>query len=149
MRMKNIFWFFFVLLSLVFPGCAREEGSGRAEGDGKITIRVEGMPVRVEVAETQEKRRQGLMFRETLPANEGMLFVFEREQLLSFWMKDTYLPLSIAFISRDGEIVAIQDMEPLDERTFHQSPRPALYALEMNRGWFGRHEVAVGDRVEF
>ncbi len=149
MRVRSISCFFFVLLSLMMPGCAREEGPGRAEDDGKITIRVDGIPVRVEVADSPEERRQGLMFRETLPADGGMLFVFEREQVLSFWMKDTTIPLSIAFVSRDGEIVDVQNMEPLDERTFHQSPRPALYALEMNRGWFGRHEVAVGDRVEF
>ena len=149
MRARGILYLFFMLLSLMLPGCAREEGPDRAEGDGKITIRVDGIPVRVEIADSPEERRQGLMFRETLSADEGMLFVFEREQLLSFWMKDTPIPLSIAFVSRDGEIVAIQDMEPLDERTFHQSPRPALYALEMNRGWFGRHEVAAGDPVEF
>lgn len=149
MRLRSFFCFFLVLLSLMFPGCAREEGPGRSEDDGKITIRVDGIPVRVEVADNSTERRQGLMFRATLPANEGMLFVFDREQFLSFWMKDTTIPLSIAFVSRDGKIVAIRDMEPLDERTLHQSPRPALYALEMNRGWFGRHEVAVGDRVEF
>ncbi len=149
MRLRSISCFFLMLLSLMLPGCAREEGPDRSEGDGKITIRVDGIPVRVEVADSPEKRRQGLMFRETLPANEGMLFVFEREQLLSFWMKDTSIPLSIAFITRDGEIADIQDMEPLDERTFHQSPRPALYALEMNQGWFGRRRVEAGDRVAF
>ncbi len=149
MRIRWILYLFFVLLSLMLPGCAREEGPDRSEDVGKITIRVNGIPVRVEFADSHEERRQGLMFRETLPADEGMLFVFEREQLLSFWMKDTPIPLSIAFISQDGEIVDIQDMEPLDERTFHRSPRPALYALEMNQGWFGRHEVEVGDRVAF
>ena len=149
MRLRSFFCFFLVLVSLMFAGCAREEGPGRAEDDGKITIRVDGIPVRVEVADSPEERRQGLMLRETLPANEGMLFVFEREQFLSFWMKDTIIPLSIAFVSRDGKIVAIRDMEPLDERTFHQSPRPALYALEMNWGWFDRRQVEAGDRVEF
>jgi len=133
------------------PGCdsAREDEQNPAKADGKITIRVDGTPVRVEVANRPEERRRGLMFREALPADEGMLFVFEQEQYLSFWMKNTLIPLSIAFISRDGEIVDIQDMEPLDDRTSHRSARPALYALEMNRGWFERHHVEVGDRVEF
>ncbi len=149
MSVRSISCFLSVLLSLTMPGCAREEGPDWSEGDGKITIRVDGTPVRVEVADSPEERRQGLMFRETLPADEGMLFVFEHEQVLSFWMKDTTIPLSIAFVSRDGEIVAIQDMEPLDERTFHRSSRPALYALEMNQGWFGQHEVAAGATVEF
>jgi len=145
-----------MFLLLMHGGCGRageDEADtpqeGRAKADGKITIRVDGIPVRVEVADRPEKRRQGLMFREALPSDEGMLFVFEREEHLSFWMKNTVIPLSIAFISGDGEIVDIQDMEPLDDRTSHRSARPALYALEMNRGWFERHQVEVGDRVAF
>jgi len=151
MRLRGILCFFFVFLVLMHLGCdsAHEDEQNLAKTDGKITIRVDGIPVRVEVANSSEERQRGLMFREALPADEGMLFVFEREERLSFWMKNTLIPLSIAFISRDGEIVDIQDMEPLDDRTFHRSAQPALYALEMNRGWFERHHVEVGDRVEF
>ena len=157
MRTRGILCFFFVFLSLVHLGCgsACEDEADtphpedRAKAGGKITIRVDGIPVWVEVADRPEERRRGLMFREVLPTDEGMLFVFEREEPLSFWMKDTVIPLSIAFISGDGEIVDIQDMEPLDDRTSHRSARPALYALEMNRGWFERHRVEVGERVEF
>jgi hypothetical protein len=89
------------------------------------------------------------MFTESLPPDEGMLFVFEREQILSFWMKNTPLPLSVAFIDRKGRIVEIRRMEPLDEDTRHTSRRPAMYALEMNAGWFQEHQVKVGDSVEF
>jgi uncharacterized membrane protein (UPF0127 family) len=101
------------------------------------------------VSETLGERQRGLMFTESLPADEGMLFVFEREQILSFWMKNTPLPLSVAFIDRKGRIVEIRRMEPLDEDTLHTSRRPAMYALEMNAGWFQEHQVKVGDSVEF
>lgn len=114
-----------------------------------MVIDVAGNPVRVRVSETLQERQRGLMFIESLPPDEGMLFVFEREQILSFWMKNTPLPLSVAFIDRKGRIVEIRRMEPLNEETLHTSRRPALYALEMNAGWFEKHQVKVGDRVEF
>jgi uncharacterized membrane protein (UPF0127 family) len=114
-----------------------------------VVIKVAGNPVRVQVSETLGERQRGLMFTESLPADQGMLFVFEREQILSFWMKNTPLPLSVAFIDRKGRIVEIRRMEPLDEDTLHTSRRPAMYALEMNAGWFQEHQVKVGDSVEF
>jgi len=120
----------------------------RSEAQG-VVIDVAGNPVRVRVSETLQERQRGLMFIESLPPDEGMLFVFEREQILSFWMKNTPLPLSVAFIDRKGRIVEIRRMEPLNEETLHTSRRPALYALEMNAGWFEKHQVKVGDRVEF
>ena len=76
-----------------------------------------------------------------------MLFVFEQEQILAFWMKDTLIPLSIAYIDAEGRIVDIQDMQPLDE-TDHLSAEPAQYALEVNQDFFERRGVMVGDVVE-
>ena len=76
-----------------------------------------------------------------------MLFVFDQAQTLSFWMKDTLIPLSIAYINAEGRIVDIQDMQPLDE-TSHPSAEPALYALEVNQGFFAERGVTVGDMVE-
>ena len=75
-----------------------------------------------------------------------MLFVFSKDQVLSFWMRNTYLPLSIAYLDASGEIVDIQDMQPLDE-TAHPSAKPARYALEVNQGWFKRHSVLVGQQI--
>ncbi len=103
--------------------------------------------IRVEVARTEGEKAKGLMFREKLGKNEGMLFVFEREETLSFWMKNTRIPLSIAFIAKDGKIVDIQDMEPFDLR-FHASSRPAQYALEVNQGWFKKNRIEVGEEVK-
>ncbi len=107
----------------------------------------ERVPVQVEIADTPAERQQGLMGREALAEDAGMLFVFEQEQPLSFWMKDTLIPLSIAYIDGSGTIVDIQDMQPLDE-TSHPSAAPAMYALEVNQGFFGEWGVTVGDMVE-
>ena len=107
----------------------------------------ERIPVQVEIADTDAERQTGLSGRPTLAEDAGMLFVFDQEQPLSFWMKDTLIPLSIAYISADGRIVDIQDMQPLDE-TPHPSAEPAQYALEVNQGFFKERGVAVGDTVE-
>lgn len=117
--------------------------------DDRVTIRVGGWPIRAKVSQTPEQMQRGLMFTEELPEDEGMLFVFERQKILHFWMKNTLLPLSVAFIDKRGRIVEIERMEAMDERTLHTSRLPALYALEMNAGWFQAHGIKVGDRVEF
>jgi uncharacterized protein len=105
------------------------------------------VPVRVEIADTDTERQTGLMGRTALAEDAGMLFVFDQEQTFSFWMKDTLIPLSVAYIDAEGRIVGIQDMQPLDE-TLHPSPEPAQYALEVNQGFFEARGVTVGDTVE-
>jgi len=100
----------------------------------------------VEVADSPEERSVGLMFRENLPEDEGMLFVFEQDGQHSFYMRNTLVPLSIAFIKSDGTIVEIEDMEPLTE-TLHSTDEPYLYAIEANRGWFGRNGITAGSEV--
>jgi len=110
------------------------------------TIQVGEHAVRVEVAADVESRARGLMHREHLPADEGMLFIYPEERPRSFWMKDTRIPLSIAFADSTGKIVRISEMRPLStERT--KSLYPARYALEMNQGWFERRSVARGDYI--
>jgi uncharacterized membrane protein (UPF0127 family) len=155
---------FVLLLPLLLPlamGCggdSREQSAPRvgqtappdtAAADDRVVIKVGGRPIRVRISQTPEEMERGLMFTEELPDDEGMLFVFEREKVLHFWMKNTLLPLSVAFIDKRGRIVEIERMDPLDEETAHSSRLPALYALEMNAGWFQEHGVKVGDRVEF
>ena len=105
------------------------------------------IPISVEIARTDAQRAQGLMHRKTVPQGTGMLFVFERDQILSFWMENTLVPLSIAFISYDGRIVEIRDMEPLS-RTVIQSSRSARYALEVPQDWFEKVGVSVGSRIK-
>jgi len=102
--------------------------------------------VKAEIASAQEERNKGLMFRKKLPDGEGMLFVFEADQVLSFWMKNTYIPLSIAFITHDGRIIDIKDMYPHDTSSVLSS-RSVRYALEAPQGWFSRSGVRIGDTV--
>jgi uncharacterized membrane protein (UPF0127 family) len=109
----------------------------------------EEVPVRVEIADTDAEWQTGLMGRTTLEGDAGMLFVFDQEQTLSFWMKDTLIPLSIAYIDAEGRIVDIQDMQPLDDiPPQYVSAEPARYALEVNQGFFEERSVTVGDMVE-
>ena len=102
--------------------------------------------IRAELARTPDERATGLMFRETMPANDGMLFAFEEAQTQCFWMKNTLVPLSVAFIADDGSIVNIADMRPqaLDS---HCSTRPVRYVLEMNQGWFTKRGIKPGFRL--
>jgi uncharacterized membrane protein (UPF0127 family) len=104
------------------------------------------IPLSVEIAATEEERRQGLMFRTELEDGKGMIFLFEKDRILSFWMKDTLIPLSIAFLSSEGRITEIRDMEPRSLATV-MSERSCRYALEAPQGWFARAGVGVGDRV--
>jgi uncharacterized membrane protein (UPF0127 family) len=111
-----------------------------------LTIEREGTVIEItaEIAETEDERAQGLMHRRELPDGEGMLFIFDRDQQLSFWMKNTVIPLSIAFISSDGRITEIRDMQPNDLNSI-QSSRSVRYALEVPQGWFSRAGVKPGD----
>lgn len=112
----------------------------------KDQIMVGKIPVTVEIADNTETRARGLMKRNSLEKNAGMLFVFQEEKKLSFWMKDTTIPLSIAYISKNGEIKEIYNMKPLDE-TAIRSTRSVMYALEMNQGWFESNGIKEGDRI--
>jgi uncharacterized membrane protein (UPF0127 family) len=112
-----------------------------------IELTIKGHRATAEIAATEGARTVGLMHRFSLRPDHGMLFVFDAPQPLSFWMKDTYVPLSIAFIGADGQILNIEDMAPQTERT-HDSRGPAVFALEMKKGWFAQFGIAAGDRVE-
>jgi uncharacterized protein len=102
----------------------------------------------VEIADNDEKRSLGLMFRKYLPDSVGMLFIFDSSGIYPFWMKNTYIPLSIAFIDENYKIIDIFDLEPLDETPIFPLKK-FKYALEVNRNWFKRNNIKVGDRVKF
>jgi uncharacterized membrane protein (UPF0127 family) len=124
-------------------------GFSAASCFGLETVRLQVGEVEIiaEVADDSVERSFGLMFRKEMAYNHGMLFIYDIPRRLSFWMKNTYLPLSIAFIDASGTIVSIQDMQPLDDTTIHRSPKPVPWALEMNQGWFAENGVEVGDTV--
>ncbi len=103
--------------------------------------------VTAEIARSETERERGLMFRTALADGAGMLFVFDKDEQLSFWMKNTLVPLSIAFIATDGTIRQIADMQPQSLATT-LADRSCRYALEVPQGWFGRAGVKVGDRID-
>ena len=105
--------------------------------------------ITVEIALTDNERQQGLMFRQSLGKNSGMLFVFSHEEHLSFWMKNTFVPLSIAYIDKHGRIIDIQNMKPLDTSISYPSKMKAMYALEVNMGWFKENGITEGSVVLF
>ncbi len=119
----------------------------RSKSKPLITIWINETPLRVEVKDTPSGWSRGLMYRNALPKNQGMLFIFENSDFHSFWMKNTYIPLSIAFVSASKEIVQIDSMFPLDTVTSHFPKEPIKYAIEVNQGWFRQHKIKVGDRV--
>ena len=112
------------------------------------TISVNGHPLAVELAATPKARVCGLSKRVQLPDNQGMLFIYPDLGQRSFWMKDTQIPLSIAFLDDSGRILSIQDMTPMQTNERYHSLQPVRYALEVNQGWFAAHGIGVGDIVE-
>lgn len=99
-----------------------------------------------QVAATPQQRAIGLMFRPDMPAHEGMLFAFEQATVQCFWMKNTLLPLTAAFVADDGTIVNLEDMKP-QSTTSHCSKQPVRFVLEMNQGWFGKKGLKAGSRL--
>jgi uncharacterized protein len=112
-----------------------------------MPLTINGHKLTVEVAKTTEQVTTGLMYRFSLKPDHGMLFVFERSEPRSFWMKNTFIPLSIAFVAADGRILNIDDMAPRDESSRHRSNGSAMYAIEMRKGWFAERSIQAGDRV--
>ncbi|HUX52742.1 MAG TPA: DUF192 domain-containing protein [Spirochaetia bacterium] len=112
-----------------------------------VTIAVGSNKLDVELATTPAERERGLMFRTQMAENHGMLFIFPNDQELAFWMKNTRIPLSIAFISSDGYIKSVADMQPESLDSIY-SDYSVRYALEVNQGYFARHGVKVGEKVE-
>ncbi len=132
------------MLLLLLTCCGRDPGGARLEVHPLV---VGNQRIRVEVAATAADRHRGLMHRTSLPEDDGMLFMFPVEKMRGFWMKDTPLPLSIAFADAGGQIVHIAELEPHSTDPVW-SGRPAKLALEMNRGWFARRGVFVGDVIQ-
>ena len=111
-----------------------------------VPLTINGHKLTAEVAKTTEQITTGLMHRFSLKPDHGMVFVFDRSEPRAFWMKNTFIPLSIAFVAPDGKIINIDEMQPHDEST-HTSRRPALYAIEMRKGWFTERGIKSGDVV--
>jgi uncharacterized membrane protein (UPF0127 family) len=130
-----------LLLTLLFVGAP-----AFAAGLPVVKLDVGGHTVSAEVAATNAARETGLMNRFSIAPDSGMIFVFAQPQPQAFWMKNTYVPLSIAFIDKSGRILNIEDMAPQTEAT-HWSVGDALYALEMRQGWFTQKGIAAGTTI--
>lgn len=128
---------------LTLSACAGPKGNPRLREE---TLSVGSATMTAEIAKTPVEREKGLMFRKSLPDGRGMLFVFESDERLAFWMKNTLVPLSIAYIASDGTIREILDMEPGSLASV-PSQHAVRYALEVPQGWFSRAGVRVGDMV--
>ena len=108
-----------------------------------LELQVGGHRINAEVAATADVRDSGLMYRHSLPDDRGMLFVFPDTSKHCMWMKDTFIPLSVAFIDDNGKIVSIADMQP-GSLAIHCSPVPVRYSLEMNKAWFSKRRIGPG-----
>ncbi len=136
----------FAALALAGLGLSARAQEGPQLNLPRVTLSAGMHQIDSQVAFTPEQRQIGLMFRKEMPAHEGMLFVFEQPAMQCFWMKNTLLPLSAAFIADDGSIVNIVDMKPqtLDS---HCSLKPVRYVLEMNQGWFAKRKIGAGFKL--
>lgn len=112
----------------------------------RVTLSAGMHLIQAQVAATPQQRAVGLMFRQEMPVNEGMLFVFEQASEQCFWMKNTLLPLTAAFVADDGSIVNLADMQP-QSLVSHCSTKPVRFVLEMNKGWFDKRGLKAGSKL--
>src|SRR5690606_38882104 len=114
----------------------------------RTTLKIDGHELEVEIAATAESMSRGLMFRNSLPGNAGMLFVFPAAHQASFWMKNTSIPLSIAYLDKDGKILEVYPLIPFDETTVKSKSDKICYALEVNRDWFNTRNIKPGTQIQ-
>ena len=146
---REIFISIFLLFALSFSLWANAEGTAQSPLLTKlplITLTAGAQNIKAEVAANDATREKGLMFRKEMGKNEGMLFVFPQLGYHAMWMRNTLIPLSVAYMDDSGKILSIHEMEPQTE-TSHQAAGPARFALEMNAKWFSTHKINVGDRI--
>lgn len=143
--MKNLAFALLLLLNLLFATGQAQDAAQMGLSRVKITAAM--YLIDAQVAVTPSQRATGLMFRQQMPQGEGMLFVFEQAAEQCFWMKNTLLPLTAAFVEDDGTIVNLVDMKPLSTAS-HCSKRPVRYVLEMNLGWFSKKGIQPGTKLK-
>lgn len=147
-----------LLISLLLNSCWAD---GKEKGKEKEKVEflhknivVGKVKLNVEIADTDALRSQGLMHRQKMANDHGMLFIFDKEKILSFWMKNTFIPLSIGYFDSNRKLLEIIDMKPMtsvmDRKTpLYRSRKPAKYALEVNQGWFKKHKIGPGTKWEW
>ena len=138
-QFRRLAWILIFILIAYLP-------SARADTLPLLNLKIRGVEISTEVAATPATRAQGLMYRKQLAKNQGMLFIFPEPDYYGMWMLNTYIPLNVAFLDKQGVILNIADMAPLTKES-HSAIAPAKFALEMNLGWFKAHNVKAGDQV--
>ena len=133
------------LLSVPFALSAIAQGMPQTQLQ-RTTLNAGMHLIQVQLAQDFEQRQIGLMWRKEMPQNEGMLFVFDQPAVQCFWMRNTLLPLTAAFVSDDGSIVNLADMKPLNDDS-HCSKKPVRFVLEMNQGWFAKRNIQAGFKL--
>src|ERR1700719_186159 len=133
---------------LLFAGCQPKAAETTVFGLRAAELKSSNVPLTAEIADTPQASENGLMFRDSLPEDRGMLFIFEQPEKASFWMKNTKIPLSIAYIDSACKILEIKSMNPLDETVVLSNSDQIAYALEVNQGWFARHGIAIGAKID-
>ena len=133
------------LLSFSFVFSASAQGIPQTQLQ-RTTLNAGMHLIQVQLAQDFEQRQIGLMWRKEMPQNEGMLFIFEQPAVQCFWMRNTLLPLTAAFVLDDGSIVNLADMKPLNDDS-HCSKKPVRFVLEMNQGWFAKRNIQAGFKL--
>lgn len=140
-----------VILALAVMGCGASQALAE-DGEpqmnlSRTTIRAGMHQIDAQVAATDLQRQTGLMWRKQMPTHEGMLFIFDEPAVQCFWMRNTLIPLQIAYLSDDGVVVNLIEMKPKDETSRNCSTKPVRYVLEMNKGWFTKRKIAAGAQL--
>jgi uncharacterized protein len=146
-RNKAGILFFALCWLLGLTGCQPKNSDSSPFGLRVVQLKIANSSLFAEVADTPQTSANGLMFRDSLPADHGMLFVFEKPETASFWMRNTKIPLSIAYIDSAGNILEIKSLRPLDETPVASTSSEVAFALEVNEGWFMRNGVSMGAKI--
>ena len=135
-----------VAVAAAVPAHALDAGGAPQMNLERTKLQAGMFQIDTQLAQTPDQRSTGLMHRKEMPTHEGMLFVFERAAVQCFWMKNTLIPLTAAFVADDGSIVNLADMKPLNEQS-HCSEKPVRFVLEMNQGWFAKRNIKAGFKL--
>ncbi len=147
MKIKRYLMLATMLALSLLLSCSADEQEKAQKKLPTATITINSVQIKAELAVTDEQKQRGLMFRTAVPDGAGMLFVYTEDRPLVFWMKNTIIPLSIAYLAADGTIVDILDMQPLSLAGVPSS-RSVRYALEVSQGWFAKVGIRVGDKAD-
>ena len=142
---------FFTLISLlILIGCARKEESPQSVSDNEtyFSIPIDNTPLKLQLALTQSEQAKGLMYRDSLPKDHGMLFLFKNPGPRAFWMRNTRISLDLAYFDANGLLLEVHPLYPYDENAVHSNSRHVLIVVETNRGWFLRNNIRPGAGID-